>query len=358
MGGSGVRLLDRYIGTQVIYATSMVLLVLVGLDALSALIDELQDLKANYTLSKALLYVASSLPARIVELAPVAVLIGVLVALGQLASTSELIVIRGAGLSSWHLLKVLSKPVLVFAGVMLLMGEFVVPKSEQFGEAERALALSNQGSITGRYGMWNREGRHFIHFNAVQAGGVIYGVTLFTFDDNWRLHESMSATRATFQNSGWLLENVDRTQVNSWGSQTSQHTTLLWETDLTPDLLAMESLSPERLSINSLFQYSQYLRQQGLESADYEVAAWRKITQPLAIFVLVLVAMGFIFGPLRDGTLGLRVFIGTLVGLVFKISQDVVASVTIVYGIAPVVAVTVPLVAGLAVAAWLLYRTP
>lgn len=353
-----MRILDRYVGTQVIYAISMVLLVLVGLDVLSALIDELQDLKAGYTLTKALLYVGASVPARVVELAPVGVLIGVLVALGQLASTSELVVIRGAGLSSWHLLKVLAKPVLVFAGLILLIGEFVVPKSEQFGETERALALSNKGSITGRYGMWNREGRHFIHFNAVQAGGVIYGVTLFTFDDNWRLHESMSATRATFQSNGWLLENVQRTQMNSWGSQASEHTTLLWETDLTPDLLAMESLSPERMSINSLFQYSHYLRQQGLEAADYEVAAWRKITQPLAIFVLVLVAMGFIFGPLRDGTLGLRVFIGTLVGLVFKISQDVVASVTIVYGIAPAAAVALPLLLGLLVAAWLLYRAP
>lgn len=353
-----MRLLDRYVGMQVIYATCLVLLVLVGLDALSALIDELQDLKANYTFSKALLYVGASVPARIVELAPIGILIGVLVALGQLASTSELVVIRGAGLSSWHLLRILMKPILVFAGLMLIMGEFVVPKSEQFGEAERALALSNKGTITGRYGMWNREGRHFIHFNAVQAGGVIYGVTLFTFDDNWRLHESMSANRATFQSAGWLLEHVQRTQVNSWGSQTSEHTTLLWETDLTPDLLAMESLSPERLSINGLFQYSQYLKQQGLESADYEVAAWRKLTQPIAIFVLVLVAMGFIFGPLRDGTLGLRVFIGTLVGLVFKISQDVVASVTIVYGISPALAVTLPLLVGLLLAALLLYRAP
>jgi lipopolysaccharide export system permease protein len=52
------------------------------------------------------------------------------------------------------------------------------------------------------------------------------------------------------------------------------------------------------------------------------------------------------------------VFIGTLVGLVFKISQDVVASVTIVYGISPALAVTLPLLVGLLLAAWLLYRSP
>jgi lipopolysaccharide export system permease protein len=342
-----MRLLNRYVAMQVAGSTLVVLSILVGLDALSAVIDEFQSLKANYTASKALLYVAASLPGRVVELSSVAVLIGVLVALGQLASSSELIVIRGAGLSQRHIFVCVIKPVLVFAGVMLVVGELVVPKTELFAETERALASSENGASIGRSGVWNREGQHFIHFNAVQAGGVIYGVTLFTFDATWRLQESMVASRASYTGSGWLLEQVRRTQVNSWGTAASEHTTLLWETDLTPDLLAMEAIPPDRLSINSLLAYSQHLRQQGLEYADFEVAAWRKLTQPVAMIVLVLLAMGFIFGPLRDGTLGLRVFIGTLVGLVFKISQDMVASITLVYGFEPWAAVAMPLLVGL-----------
>jgi len=354
--GDDVILLERYVGAQVVWGITVVLTVLVGLDALSAVIDELQGLRGNYGFYDALFYVATSLPGRVVELAPIAVLVGVLVALGQLASTSELVVIRSSGVSQRGVLKILLKPVLVLAGVLLIVGEFVVPKVEQLGETERALALSDNGNVTGRYGMWYREGQHFIHFNAVQSAGVIYGITLFTFDDAWTLSEEIRARRGTFQDSGWLLEEVERTQINSWGTEASRHTTLLWETDVTPDLLAMESVSPDRASINNLLKYSAYLHQQGLEAADYEVAAWKKITQPLAIMMLVLVATGFIFGPLRDGTLGLRVFIGTLVGLAFKISQDLVISITLVYGITPWLAVLLPLAVGAAAGVYLLKR--
>ena len=336
-------LLERYVGAQVVWGISVVLAVLVGLDALSAVIDEAQGLRGNYGFSDVLFYVATSLPGRVVELAPIGVLVGVLVALGQLASTSELVVLRSAGVSEKGLLKIVLKPILVMAGALLILGEFVVPKVEQLGETERALALSDNGNVTGRYGMWYREGRHFIHFNAVQSAGVIYGITLFTFDDTWSLSEEVRARRGTFQASGWLLEEVERTQVNSWGTEASRHTTLLWETDVTPELLAMESVSPDRASINNLLKYSAYLRQQGLEAADYEVAAWKKITQPLAIMMLVLVATAFIYGPLRDGTLGLRVFVGTLVGLAFKISQDMVTSITLVYGLEPWLAVLLPI---------------
>ena len=54
-----------------------------------------------------------------------------------------------------------------------------------------------------------------------------------------------------------------------------------------------------------LWPYAQYLRKQGLMYRDVELAFWRKVLQPLAVAGLVLVAMSFIFGPLREGSLGL-----------------------------------------------------
>ena len=91
--------LDRYIARNVLSATLTVLAVLVGLDALSSLIDEASDITPTYQFSDVLRYVALTLPRRIHEFVPFAALIVVLIGLGRLASSSELVVARAAGVS-------------------------------------------------------------------------------------------------------------------------------------------------------------------------------------------------------------------------------------------------------------------
>ena len=88
------------------------------------------------------------------------------------------------------------------------------------------------------------------------------------------------------------------------------------------DLLRVVLLDPEVLPLKGIWQYQEYLSNQGLNNKPYWLAFWKKLFQPLATAALVFVAISFIFGPLRSVTMGQRLFTGVLVGFGFQIGQD------------------------------------
>ncbi len=78
--------------------------------------------------------------------------------------------------------------------------------------------------------------------------------------------------------------------------------------------------------------------------------------QPFVTVALVLMAISFIFGPLRSVTLGQRVFTGVLVGFTFRIVQDLLGPSSLVFGFPPFLAVLVPATACAIAGLWLLRR--
>jgi lipopolysaccharide export system permease protein len=236
------------------------------------------------------------------------------------------------------------KPALLVAVLGFVIGEYLAPNTEQIAESRRAMAQNPGESFGGRHGIWNREGNTFLHFNALESGGVVYGITLLQFDEKQRMESALRARRASYQGDHWLMENVVKTNFSSWETTRVNHTTLRWDTGITPELLTLVVVEPGQLPLADLYRYSRYLQQQGLDSADYQLAMWRKILQPIAIGSLVLVAISFIFGPLREGTMGFRIFIGVIVGIVFRTTQDLLGPASLVFGFSPIVAALAPIV--------------
>jgi lipopolysaccharide export system permease protein len=338
-----MRILSRYVGATVFKSILLVLVIIVGLDAIAAFIDEAEDISDTYSFGQVGLYIFLTLPGRLHEFIPFAALIGCLIGLGQLATSSELVVMRAAGVSIGRLVWTAMKPALVIAVLGFLLGEYVAPQAELLAESRRAMAQNPGESFGGRHGMWQREGDNFMHFNALEAGGVVYGVTLLQFDGKQRLQSSVRATRATFQGDHWIMEEVVKTDFSSWQTMRNRHTTMRWDTGITPKLLSLVVVAPDYLPLADLYRYSRYLEQQGLDDDNYLLALWRKILQPAAIGGLVLVAISFIFGPLRDGTMGFRIFAGVIVGIVFQTSQDLLGPASLVFGFDPLYAALMPI---------------
>lgn len=343
-------------GASVLGATLGVLGVLVGLDALSAVVDEVGDMTDNYRLPDVLTYVGLTLPRRLHEFVPFAALIGALIGLGRLASSSELVVARAAGVSLLQLAVIVLKPALLVAVLGFTVGEYIAPIAEQMAVSKRALAQRSETSFTGRGGTWNRDGDTYIHVAAVQRGGVIFGVTLLTFDAQRQLVRSLRAERGTYLRDHWLLEDVSRTRLGPQRTETERLTTWQWDTEITPDLLVLEVVEAESLPVRQLWPYARYLEGQGLMFKDVELAFWRKLLQPLAVAGLVLVAMSFIFGPLREGNMGARIFAGVIVGVVFRISQDFFGPASLIFGFPAVLAALLPIGVCWLAGCWLLLR--
>lgn len=338
-----MRKLDRYIGLSVFNAIIAVLLVLVGLALLFAFIDELSDIRDGYGLGQVASYVFYTTPRRLYDMLPMAALIGCLVGLGTLASNSELTVMRAAGVSLRRIIWAVMKPMLVVMLAGILIGEYLAPWTEAKAQADRSLALGGSTAQTGgKHGIWHRQGKEYIHINSVQPGGELIGVTRYQFDENQHLLSASFAKRATYQGDHWQLFEVATTEFAPRNTQVKHAAQQIWAVDLEPELLSIVVMSPDALPVSGLWGYAHYLAEQGLNSSRYWLAFWSKVLQPLVTAALVLLAISFIFGPLRSVTLGQRVFTGVLVGFVFKIVQDLLGPSSLVFGFSPLVAVLLP----------------
>jgi len=351
-----VRKLDNYIGKSVFMAILAVLGIIIGLASLFAFIDEMGDISDTYTLWDAGQFVVLTAPRRLYDMLPMAGLIGCLIGLGSLASNSELTIMRAAGVSIGRIVWAVMKPMLVLMLAGVLIGEYLAPVTENKAQADRSLAQGGGEAQTSKRGLWHRQGEEFVHINTVQPNGLMLGVTRYHFDNERHLLSSSFARRAQYKDDHWLLSDVTSTMFRGDHTEVVKAAEERWDVALTPQLLNTVVLAPESLSITGLWDYIHYLSDQGLNNDRYWLAFWTKVLQPLVTAALVLMAISFIFGPLRSVTLGQRVFTGVLVGFVFRIAQDLLGPSSQVFGFPPLLAVLLP--AGICALAgiWLLRR--
>ena len=351
-----MRRIDGYVMRTVGGAMFLVMVVVLSLDLIFGFIGELEDTRNNYQTLEALWYVALTLPRRIYDYLPLGAFMGCLVGLGSMASSSELTVVRAAGVSLKRIVWSAMKPALVVVVLGVLIGEYVAPPAERLAQSEKAVALGAGSNVASAQGVWHREGDFFIHLNAVQPNGVLHGVSLFRFNEARELQSASFAKRGIFQGDHWRLEDVRRTLIEDTGTKRETEQSMRWDTGLSPQVLSVLIVKPENLSMTGLFTYASYLEEQDLNASRYWLAFWEKTLMPLGTGVMVLVAISFIFGPLRSVTMGFRVFTGLLVGLLFKYMQDLLGPMSLVYGFNPMLAVLIPIAISAAAGAILMRR--
>ena len=337
-----MKKLKIYIANVIVGAVLTVLFVVVSLDAISELVNQLGDFKGSYNLVEAVIYVLLFIPSNIYDYIPLSALVGCLIGLGMLASSSELVVMRASGVSIGQIVWAVFRPIFLFIFVGAILGEFVTPYLDQYADSRRALAQGHKRALQSEKGVWNREGDEYMHFNAVLPNGKLYGVTRYIFEGDKLISSSFSDS-AIFQQDYWFEQDVRVTEFTDDGIVKKELSNRKWYTELSPELLNVLVLGQDELPIHRLYSYSAYLDKQGLDSSDYRLTFWQKSLQPLATLSLVMIAISFILGPLRQVTMGFRVFIGVIVGLLFQTSQKLLGPASLIFGFSPMFAVLIPI---------------
>jgi len=337
-----MKILDHYIRSNVLSSFFTVLMIIVGLDSLSAFLAELEDLERNYQTLQALQFVAWSFPRRMIEFVPVASLIGCLVGLGMLANNSELIVMRAAGVSVNRIVWGVLKPTIL---ILLLTGglsELVVPYTEQIATSQRALLKGGQATLRSGKGLWHREGNEIVHISAVTPDGQLYGVSRYQFDAQGHLLKSSFSEQARYEDHHWLLADSAETELFATHTQVAVKQNEAWPLVLMPENLSVASVEAEFLNLVALYRYANYLDAQALNSSQYFLAFWKKIFKPVVTVAMVLIAVSFIFGPLRSVSMSFRILVGVVVGLVFQQAQDFFGYASLVFNVDPLLAILIP----------------
>lgn len=288
---------------------------------------------ANYTLWAAIQFTLLSMPRQLYELFPIAVLLGTVLGLGSLASTGELVVIRAAGVSLLRIIYSVMKAGMVLIILAMVIGEAIAPPLTQYAQLSKARSLSQKISLNTDYGLWARDGQVFIHVRRVESDGRLVGIQLYNFDDKQKLESTVVAASAHHRGEDWQLEKVVKTQFLPGGIQKIKLDHLLWKSLLKPELVDVVSIQPEFLSIWKLKDYINYLQENNLDASLYELSFWNKLIMPLTIMAMVLLAVPFVFGSLRQGGIGQRIFFGFLTGLGFYIVAQLFGQVSVVYSL-------------------------
>ncbi|WP_064605917.1 LPS export ABC transporter permease LptG [Photobacterium sp. J15] len=352
------KILDLYIGRTIIATTTLTLSTLVGLSAIIKYVEQLRKVgDGTYDLWKALAYVLLSIPRDIEMFFPMAVLLGALIGLGTLASSSELVVMQAAGFSKLDIGLSVLKTAVPLMLVVMVLGQWGAPEAQKAARELRALWTSGGSMLSVQRGVWAKDGNDFIYIGRVHEQNKLDAVNVWQFDDKDRLTHTVFAKAAEFrEQDGWLLEDVTITEFSDIKQTNTEYDTLPWKTTLTPDKLAVVTVKPEELALSGVYDYVTYLKESKQDASRYELAFWRKALQPVSIAVMMLLALSFVFGPLRSVTMGARVLSGVIFGFAFYISNEVFGPMSIVYRLHPIIGAIGPSMVFLFITIYLLRR--
>lgn len=343
-----MKILDRYIRNTVLSSWVMVMFVLLGLDAVFSFIDQFDKLKQGYHAREAAIFVIATLPQTMYEFVSVATLLACLIGLGSMAGNSELIIFRTSGISVSRILLSIMKPVGLIVLFGFFLGQYISPNTSEFAESYRSLKLGNVGASNFKDGYWQKEGNTFIYIKGLESNGILHGVRLFEFDENQQLRSSKAYERSIYQGDSWSSLGVRSTFVEEDVIRSSVAANEKWFSKLTPDMLKLLVMTPDKLSITELYQYANYLEAQGQSAEKYYLSFWNKMLLPFSTVAMVLIASFFIFGSLRETTVGSRVIVGIVIGLVFQQAQTLSAHIALVYHFDPALASSIPAAIALA----------
>lgn len=340
-----LNLYQRYLMRETFAAVFLVLAAFLALFSFFDFIDELRSVgKGGYTLGHAALFVVLSIPGLVYELIPIATLIGSLYALSTLARHSEITVLRASGLATRDLLMTLFRAAVLLALLTFVIGEGLVPFAERFGQELRASALSKVIAQSGfESGLWIKDGRSFINIRKATPDAKLEGIRIYRFRADNTFESVIEAKRANFHlPDRWELEEVVSTSLDGDLSRVERQPVADWHSAVTPDLLAVLMVSPERMSLYGLFNYTRHLSENKQKTERYQIALWKKLVYPLAALVMVALALPFGYSHNRVGGVSLKIFAGVMLGILFYALNGLFSNLGVINAWPPFASATVP----------------
>ena len=359
---------ERYLARQIYSAFGFILFALVALFLFFDILSELGSVKGQYTLPLALLHVLLKAPSRISEIIPIAGLIGSIYVFAMLASQSEFTILRIAGLDIRKGLITLAKislPLIIFT---LVMSEWLGPYTESLSDRIRMKALGSSYNSQFKTGVWVKDrlrdadgsgpvrpGVRYVNVGKIGQDNEIQNIRMYEFDDAYRLLSIRSAVSGRFDEAGtWVLDDVTETRFKEtkqtdplnpvYSAQTFTQPNVSLDSEVTPDILSVLLVSPEKMSIFSLGSFISHLLDNKQDAQRHSIAFWKKVIYPFTIFVMLTLALPFAYLKVRAGSVGIKVFGGIMLGMSFQLLNSLFSNIGLLGAWpSPITALTPPM---------------
>lgn len=354
-----MKRIDLYLGRALMTGAALALLALVAIDAVIELVDEVADVDDDYSVSDALHHTGLMIVASIYELLPVAVLIGGVVSLGNLAAQSELVAFRALRYSRARITASVLLSGAALMAATFVLGETAVPYAVAKAHAVKDARAPQAGAAAA--GRWLRDGDYFLYMEEALGDDSFAGVTMYQLDDDYHLARVIEARRADARGREWRLADVTLSELRAGRLDIERHDNLVLARAM-PDIPggvgapAQNRADLARMNVLQLMDYIEFLRASDLPSASQELALWTRFSAALATLVMLLLAVPWLFFSTRDVAAGKRLFFAIVVGLSYMIGSRIIGDAAIVYRIPPASGAFLPIIVFAAVGLWWIRR--
>jgi lipopolysaccharide export system permease protein len=353
------KIFDRYIGQSTIRGFLLAMAMLVVLFSIFELLLQLDYAgKGAFKIGDAFSYVALTIPKRIADLMPMAVLLGSVGALGMLSDNEELTAMQVAGLSAQRISAALLATSMLLMSAVLFVSEFIAPPLDQYARTRRFQTIYGNDIMLTQQGFWARQGSLFVYVGKTFAGGKASDIEVFEFDEAGLPQKFVQARSGRIQDKNdWMLTDAKVTVFNEGHIDQKRQDEYRIKDFLSSGQLAVLELPADSLSISGLHAYIQILARKGQNADRYVLAFWQKVCMPLTTGVMALLSLTFIFGSTRGKNAWRRIFLAMLAGTFVYLMNQIFGQLSLVLLMPPLLMTLLPIGIILAVALRLLHHT-
>jgi len=357
-----ISIINRYVFKSISFGLMLSILMFLALDVLIGFIQQINAVGiGDFTIGSALFFTFLTIPSRIYDAFVVSSVVGVMLGLGALAASSELIVMQSVGLGRLKIARVAVLTLMVWLIPISLMGEFVVPSATLMAESYRSSKINKDVGLGLNSGVWIRDGN--VIFNAKPIGSqydvrskniTMNDVTVYELDDKLQVIKISKAKSARHQGENWELSDIEVTEFVETGVETQLLENQSWPSRIEPEILSITHSRPKYLSIRDILKYKNFQQDKSQIPVKYDVALWSKFSYPLLVIATALTGLPFLFGLLRSGGFGQRLLIGVMLGLVLYVVNSSLKNFGEVFHVFPFIVTTLPSLIILLITLWVL----
>lgn len=352
-----MKIINRYLIKRLCIVTLYTLFALLALYSFFDLMNELSDVgTGHYNGTGILMFLLLQMPRYTYEMLPLSVLIGTLLALSLLAANSELTIIKASGMSTAQLIRTIVGFGIIGLILTAILGEWGAPTASRYASNMKSAAMGEK-ITAGKSGLWVKEGNTIVNIGEMLPDRTLKHIIRYQYNQDFQLISESTADSATILPDGqWQLKNIRTSYLNSDSVRTDRLPEERWQANIRTGLLDVLLVDPDEMSVSALRSYITHLKNNHQKTGQYELAYWRKLLYPLACMVMALVALAFTPQSTRHSNMGLRLFLGICLGLLFQMLGRFTGFSALLYNLPPMISAAAPTVFFAALAVYLIRR--
>ena len=315
-----MKIITKYIFTSYLFYTLLVLIVLTGIHSLFFFLSEISYLgNENYHFKQLMIYMLLNLPYAIYQLSPTILLLGTLLSLGNLVSSGEMIILMISGLSRKNIIMITIKTSLVCILFIVIIAEFIVPKTNQLAQQYRDNALNKKHTLNS---YWFKNNNKFINIHPKQKQQAFNEIVIFDVNPSFnKLNNITKSNDSKYNDETITLKNnthhnfIDNNTIDIKINNSNKKYINFYD-------INKINILPIMLTFLELKEKINYLNNNNIWSKQYQSEYYQRLFMPIILLSMIIIALPFVLNINYKIDNTKRILLGVIISMFFQLATQ------------------------------------